>query len=800
MPLLVLRQLLADSLTLQDYLQGGVPTHNEVARNLFLAERFQDPRRPDYFYTNRRDKVFHGVNSIRSIVIRSFEEIVNRGLDFHGERVIVSSERIHEWQELLTFSPPLPLISYALYSKYGAPSYDRVAVDKYVVGKIVPNASKTAIPSPFTPQLDHLVEQEGLYETHLHLTGTTEVDHVWIHALENPEAFFLEFRKGENNPMVVEQFYQIEPGLDALKVFDRLRLAGRIREDLTGWLYRGRSFSHDHLRRISDLSSLPFSRNDDLTYRRSHPLLTIFPRYHDLPSLTLESLFHVHVFRYFSLDPPSAFVQAYHLYLLLLGFFNKLVVQQLNQVGFDQFQKITVNESRSSSERSYRRRLEQVSGNSGKHVVVLEGRFAPKLTVAKNVEILEKIVSGYAEYQDGHRTRLSLFADVDISHRRRPELRLVAHFIKENDKASHKFGPFPIRVRHHNLRIKLEQQGRALLTLINSSPLARRLVVGIDAASNELHASPEVFAPLFRRLRRNGFANFTYHVGEDFIHLVSGIRAIYEALIFLDLRPGNRIGHGTAIGIQPEIWLRLMREGVVMKKGEWLDDLVFAYTALAQLGGRPPVLLKLQRRIEKLAEECYGAAPTITTMTDAWMMRDLDPCVAGYNHWKPEQRLDLMERAEWSLVSQARRSARAYELFIKYHLGKTRYNMEEYIEVDPDIFANEDILLLQRYVLGELNRREVAIESLPTSNVRIGFYESHTDHHIWRWLDEDTDEPHPTVCLGTDDPGIFATNLLNEYSHLYFQMVANKRLSPDDAMAKIRRLHENSSRYVFRKK
>ena len=36
--------------------------------------------------------------------------------------------------------------------------------------------------------------------------------------------------------------------------------------------------------------------------------------------------------------------------------------------------------------------------------------------------------------------------------------------------------------------------------------------------------------------------SLTYHVGEDFEHLLSCIRAVYEALEFIDLRDGNRSG------------------------------------------------------------------------------------------------------------------------------------------------------------------------------------------------------------------------------------------------------------------
>ena len=53
---------------------------------------------------------------------------------------------------------------------------------------------------------------------------------------------------------------------------------------------------------------------------------------------------------------------------------------------------------------------------------------------------------------------------------------------------------------------------------------------------------------------------------------------IYEAIDFLEMQSGNRIGHGTAMGIEPELWeQRLYDSKLTIRKGEWLDNLVFAY-------------------------------------------------------------------------------------------------------------------------------------------------------------------------------------------------------------------------------
>lgn len=78
---------------------------------------------------------------------------------------------------------------------------------------------------------------------------------------------------------------------------------------------------------------------------------------------------------------------------------------------------------------------------------------------------------------------------------------------------------------------------------------SQQRVLGIDACSNEIGCRPEAFATEFRYLRkvselcysvpwyRSPIENYeelgiTYHVGEDFLDIVDGIRAVDEAMTF----------------------------------------------------------------------------------------------------------------------------------------------------------------------------------------------------------------------------------------------------------------------------
>ncbi len=67
----------------------------------------------------------------------------------------------------------------------------------------------------------------------------------------------------------------------------------------------------------------------------------------------------------------------------------------------------------------------------------------------------------------------------------------------------------------------------------------------------------------------------------------------------------------------------------------------------------------------------------------------------------------------------------------------------------------------QRFVLDQLTRLSVAIESCPTSNLRIGGVPRPADHPVWRFLDHDV-----PLTISADDPGIFGVTLSDEIDWL----------------------------------
>jgi adenosine deaminase len=168
-----------------------------------------------------------------------------------------------------------------------------------------------------------------------------------------------------------------------------------------------------------------------------------------------------------------------------------------------------------------------------------------------------------------------------------------------------------------------------------------RYISGIDAASREHTTPPEVFAPVFNYIRssmeisRISFENrvnvesyddtpkhfqFTFHVGEDFRDILTGIRHVVEAVLFLGLKKGDRIGHALALGLMHKQWARKKRR-VFTSKQEQFDNAVFAYFILSLFSDYRELKKDFHQKALQLGNEIYQADFTIDNYINSWLLR-----------------------------------------------------------------------------------------------------------------------------------------------------------------------------------
>ncbi|MFL9839251.1 hypothetical protein ABS768_17220 [Flavobacterium sp. ST-75] len=801
----MLKFLLSDNESLAKYMHGKFASFEDVKRRMLLKSRAQNPAIPDHLYRLDQQEAFLGIESLSEILTKGFERIAFTHLELNANRVYVKPEQQNHWQEIITFIPPL-LLQCAFLHKYMYTNYSNCKTDeserhKYFKDYILPNTRYTAIPHARIPQLEHYVkEQNGLHDLHMHLNGALETDQVWQDYLFNPLGIYKDLKKGFMIPKVKEQMEQESHLLEPLNYVTLLKSAQKLRDYFFYYLYPHNNHKYDNYDKKSLLREF-ISNDSDISGSYKHPFLSLITDADDYFCLmSVEGLMYILMLDEISKTKNEFLANLFHFYLLILGLTNRLLVQQTHQNGFEQFQKHTLNGLRENSENIFLRRYYQMHGNDLSYIRFLEGRFSPKDSQKTMITFLRSIFKGWDKMiQD-----ISLDYNNELeSVRMKPQLRLIAHFIKKADNKPNDF------IRHKVLRYDIFQRAKVLALLIKNHPDYCKKIVAIDAAASEFDAPPEVFAPVFRKMRRAGIKHFTYHAGEDFYHILSGIRAIYEAIVFCDLQKGDRIGHATASGLSPMQWKNNIGCKLLVKQGDYLDDLIFTYHLIIKrkIESLNSILPFIINKVSELSFLIYNKHFPVAILEKAWLMRQCCPVHALESDRENLILNNIYDEEEWCFIinngfvnsRNELKNDKAYKLLKTYHNLNNRSGFDKIISIDPfDILKAEDVELLQLELLHEMTKREIVIETLPTSNVRIGFHKNYSTYHLLNWVKwQEEGKSIPPIVVGSDDTGIFATNIYNEYANIYCMLLYTHNMPHSKVMKIIKRLDEDSRIYKF---
>lgn len=804
----ILRHLLCDKESLMDYTHGKIVSVTDVKRRLLLLERSENRMIPDHYYRLNQEQSFDGIDVLGAVFTKGLAAFSTNYLELVDKHIYVKQSMQTQWQELLTYIPPLLLQSAFLHTQRPLVDDTLVGCRKYFHEYIQPNFTCTALPHPYIPQLEHYISANGgLCDLHMHLNGTTETDLIWQDLLFDPDKAQEALHNVASKTKVAEQKEQEALTRSGFSLDGLLRTARTIRQYLFGVVTEPLC---GHPKEQAIESRLCLSSKELLCGvlhgscpvghpSAYHPFCYLFASHDNTPEswLSLEALMYVLVFRHLEKDPRKSLTSLFHFYLLILGLANRLLVQQTHQYGFEQFQKITLNDLRRNSERDYRIRFLQLHGNERRNIKYLEGRFAPQPYRNQNEQLMHQISRGWNQLVDG------LTTDDIFGKNPKPTLTLIAHFIKRPDNEPDCY------IRHKELRHKVWQCAQALAPLLPSgsgTDSKYPQIVGADAASSEFDAPPEVFAPAFRYLRHHGMKHFTYHAGEDFYHLLGGLRAIYEAVEFNDLGCGDRIGHATAAGIAPEVWIGNVGDRILVRRGEYLDDLVFAYHLIITRCNHSlkSLLPYLEREIDEHSYRVYGKSYPLSVLIRSWQLRKYNPELLFATKRENACQFWTFDCDEWELiekeiVSKSRLKDDSVQLLMQYHSYECRKNYEEIIDVATlDIFDVLQLSDLQLAMLQFIHQKEIAIETLPTSNVRIGHHHTYETYHLWRWWKWHKEgKSIPPIVVGTDDAGIFATNIYNEFANIYCHLTCQCGVPHTEAMRLLEQLDKNGQIYSF---
>ncbi|MCP4660825.1 MAG: hypothetical protein GY856_35935, partial [bacterium] len=301
----------------------------------------------------------------------------------------------------------------------------------------------------------------------------------------------------------------------------------------------------------------------------------------------------------------------------------------------------------------------------------------------------------------------------------------------------------------------------------------------------------------------------------------------------------DRMGHATALALDPEVWAAQVGYQAVLTKQEWLDSLVWLHHFLgpghALVGelGIEDQIQYLSWNIFKDPHITYYSRPqdlpdrerksarahgdwSPLMLWDAWGLRQLDPTALSIDalrenkdpfprrmpigHW--ERRWAHVQRRVWSKISEEIGSYGAYELLERYWYDpQVRRRGDEVIPVDMWDKRKQWMavcLSAQERLKDLVQRRQLVVEVNPSCNRMVGPMQDLAEHHIFDLTLDEKDRLARKVVttVNTDNPGVFNTSLAHEY-YLLGEILLRRGVPEGDVVEWLEWLRTNGADYTF---
>jgi hypothetical protein len=356
----------------------------------------------------------------------------------------------------------------------------------------------------------------------------------------------------------------------------------------------------------------------------------------------------------------------------------------------------------------------------------------------------------------------------------------------------------PSGFRFARFYMEQKRHAQALVSLFQKYPRSLRTIRGFDLCTDEAGVPVWVMAPLIRWVREAGQqaatqlkrrselnippTRLSVHAGEDFIHLLSGLRRLDETLTYLKLEEGDRLGHALSLGVDPSVWCR--RAGrVVITREERLFDLIWEWSRYAKhsIGVSSDRLAYVRTEIVRLAKYIFDKSCSpeelmnfVYQLNDEQRLRAEGfpdkPVIRAYNS---EQRSEKEQDKSKGLLTA----------FLRHKDVWRRGRVTETIDLRNVKHEEASLCQLQDELRRKVGKLCLTIEVNPSSNLLIGDLGNFVGHPLWRLkpvLPKDDVSPL-SICIGSDDPLTFATTLPHEYQLLFDALILMGH-SHDEAM------------------
>lgn len=414
-----------------------------------------------------------------------------------------------------------------------------------------------------------------------------------------------------------------------------------------------------------------------------------------------------------------------------------------------------------------------------------------------------------------------------VSREERPTLGVVYHFLRKDVLRA------PLRFCWASqpeqdpqdpvsrLRLEGAQFVTVLQELLRTVPLLSEYVVGLDVASEEIGSEPWVYAPVYRqaRNRKNTVPvqlesgrtlqnlGLTYHVGEDYHHILSGLRHIDEVLTYFGYKAGDRLGHGLALQIDVGEWIH-NNEVVSLPVMEHLENLLWLWSlcgaSRGELSGNLPYL---EKEIMELAQRIYcntkGLTPHVLWSAYTRKFKPLEGsfckemmqlyfCAKEKVAVPPAQRTFCVRANENASSPCAERIWDADRLLLTHYcpIYAHRYQAPYFSAAGPEQLPL--FQAAQSYVKEKVQTAGVYVETNPTSNLVIGDIRGWANYSITHLNNRELSQTPPAsilISVNSDDPLLLNTNTENELALVYHTLIY-RGISREDVLAWIDKIRQ----------
>lgn len=610
-------------------------------------------------------------------------------------------------------------------------------------------------------KLHYIFKKNGLSDLHQHLKASTSVFTIsWVSLMND-----ITYRNG--------QFYKLMKDKNKAEYFyDAVKYAAAIRLYLYLLLFKHRPNTNKfHVNKNSSkVIQFEIDYERDLKKQKQHCFIYDYAAKDNLHPMAVfigERRLLLEAFKHVYSGDKSKITALLYRYLLVKAKLRGELVQLNKNTGFTNFSVFEQNKEIFQNQaykkrQNYQALLFRLPIYEAKHYYYqdyLETRIAPQ----DSYEKLRKRYNEILTQNKGYNA---------------PDFKIIYHFIKQKDnKNSH-------LCRNYNVRKKIKKETDALSVLLSKQSLDK--AIAVDAANSEFYCRPEVFSDAYRELSSKEGIHRTFHVGEDFYDIVDGLRAIDEAIHFLHLQRGDRLGHTLALGIDPQKYYSERKYHIAIPRQVLVDDMVWMKIKAKEFNINVPPRVDLQ------INEHFNALKKI--------IEDVLKVAIGFKDY-----YDSMKLREYNPIRYNPDDSYASKIYVCYHFNdRLRKEGDKIIDLEVGKEYVDFVRIMQDKMMDEIEKYQLAIECCPSSNAKIGFLGLFDKHPIFRFCNIHNEEGHHLpVTVNTDDLGIFYTSLPREFELLALALLkkkdenGNKCYNTQEVYSWIEHIVENAQIYRF---